>query len=550
MATGIGQHLRFVRTGPAAQIGSQRAELGLGLALVAVYLPHLIAYASNMMRREYYQFLPLAWLGAVVLVWSRRDEWKLQDGRGGFTGWIAVGGALLTLIGAGILASSWLAVVSILPMVFGLAWCMGGWGTARVTIPALMMFATTIRPPGTIDLAVVSHLRTLAVGVSSRLLDALGIIHVPLSNVLRVPGGDLLVDEACSGVNSLVSIVAVVLFLGLLKRRRPAHLGLLLIWSIGIVILANVGRVTIVTIAFARYKVDLLHGWRHDALGIALYGVSLGLVASLDQLILLFEPLFRRRHQSGSTTSTSGAQGTDLPATTTRPRQWTALALPLVAIALILPVQWARGIHPLEPRAGEDSHFIQRCQGILNEQTLPAQLAGWHRVSYKTEERQRDNSFGQFSSQWEYRLGDRTAVVSIDYPFVGWHELLICYSAINWATVQRSTQLDPMNAGLDSAMPYVSALLENGTGEYATLSFSLIADDDRWVDPPAGPGLGLTGRQRPGEIPALRPEAQVQLFSAGYRPSSAEDRRLQNLLFRAAALELKRRLALAEATKS
>lgn len=528
----------------------------LGVALALVYLPHLIAYSTNLMQREHYQFFPLAWLGSVTLVWIRRDD--LND-RGDVAvpaaGWAGVGLASLMLAAAGILNSSWLAMVSVLPMALGMAWLVGNWSAIRVIGPALLLFATTIRLPGLLDAVLIRELRALAVGISSRVLDAIGIIHVPSGNILRVPGGDLLVDEACSGVNSLVSIVAVVLFLGLLLRRRPIPLAVLLAWSAGIVVLANVARVSIVTIAFARWQIDLLHGWKHEALGVALYAVSLGLVMSLDQFVLLLKSIIPRRSPrypqdptdrrvpGRSQSSSSDVDSSHLRAAGPRPRHLAICATALAAIALISPIRWAFGARVSETDMTEVAHLVKRAKGVLSEQSMPAELAGWRRISFKTEERKSDDAFGQYSACWQYRLGSRTALVSVDYPFWGgWHELTVCYGSIDWTLQQRLVQRGAIDAGTEPSAAYVAATMSHRNGEHASLRFGLVDDQGRWIEPPSGEGLGLTGREMAWGSILTRPCYQFQVLGTGFRPHGDEEQQQYTRLFLAASREFKRQL--------
>ena len=541
MAIGVGQAFETESHAPGLwSLRLPRPWAVLGMVLALAYLPHLIAYSANLMQREHYQFFPLAWLGSIVLVWLRRDDLKHRgDVAAPAAGWAGVVLASLMLAAAGILNSSWLAMISVLPMALGLAWLSGGWPVVRVIGPPLVMFATTIRLPGSLDGVLIRGLRSLAVEISSRVLDAIGIIHVPLGNVLRVRGGDLLVDEACSGVNSLVSIMAVVLFAGLLLRRRLPHLILLLAGSAGIVILANVVRVSIVTIAFDRWGIDLLRGWKHEGLGIALYAVSLGLVASLDQLTLLLGSAMPR--WSVGTTRTPKARASVLRDSGPTPRRLATCAAILAAVAMIYPIRWAHDALASESDVTKVDHLVGRAREILSESSLPVELAGWRRSGFRTEERSRDSTTGQYSACWEYRLGERTALVSVDYPFLGWHDLTVCYSGLDWTPGQRLVRRGAVEAG--SRTPsYIATSLSNRKGGHASLRFGLVDDRDRWVDPPPLRGLGLASREMPWEVAPHRPAYQFQVFCAGYRPQSDEEQSQLTLLFEATSRELERQL--------
>jgi len=536
-----------------------RPRAFLAAALALAYLPYLVSYSDNLMQREHYQFFPLAWIGAIALLWARRDALRPRgDVAMPAAGWAGFCLGALLLGAAGALDSAWLAMISVLPMAAGMAWLAGGSPMVLGIVPALVMFVTTLRLPGSFDFLLIHELRTLAVGMSSQVLDAIGIIHAPSGNYLRVPGKDLLVDEACSGVNSLVSIAAVVLFLGLHLRRRPLHLALLVIGSGGIVVLANIARVSIVTIAYSRWQVDLLQGWKHTALGIMLYVASLCLAASLDHLLLLLASLRPRRSTRDRSVRASDpgrhlAQEmprTSLPASPSsrgdagpRSRRLLTICAPvLAAIGLIHPIRWAIHVAAGKPDTSEIVHLIERANGTLSEGSMPPELAGWRRVGFKTEQRDRDDSFGQHSACWQYRLGSRTALVSVDYAFRGWHELTRCYELTGWTVGRRQVQPASSGAGSGPSPADVSAWLSHPKGEHAMLRFGIADAQGQWLDPPGQQGfLGLAGLKVSQQPPSEQPTYQLQVFGSGYKPQGDEDQRAYDQLFEAARLELKRR---------
>ena len=73
-----------------------------------------------------------------------------------------------------------------------------------------------------------------------------------------------------------------------------------------------------------------------------------------------------------------------------------------------------------------------KLDGVFKETTLPAQVDAWQRASFECATRKMTSNLGTSSSIWMYQSDDATAVVRIDYPFVGWHHLLGCYEAQGW----------------------------------------------------------------------------------------------------------------------
>ena len=111
----------------------------------------------------------------------------------------------------------------------------------------------------------------------------------------------------------------------------------------------------------------------------------------------------------------------------------------LTVIGLINPVRWACGAP--EVGVADIDRLVDHAHQVLSEESMPTELAGWHRAGFKSEERERDSPFGRYSARWEYRLDRFRGPCSVvHYPFVGWHELITCYESIDWAA--RSRRVD------------------------------------------------------------------------------------------------------------
>ena len=91
-------------------------------------------------------------------------------------------------------------------------------------VPPLVLLAVLVPPPGHQEQIVTLKLQHLAVGVSCRLLDALHVPNAQAGNVIEIPGRRLLIEQACSGINSLMAVLAFTLLYGFYLRRsaRPA----------------------------------------------------------------------------------------------------------------------------------------------------------------------------------------------------------------------------------------------------------------------------------------------------------------------------------------
>ncbi|MEI6073060.1 MAG: archaeosortase/exosortase family protein [Verrucomicrobiae bacterium] len=95
----------------------------------------------------------------------------------------------------------------------------------------------------------------------------------------------LLVEEACSGINSILFITAVAIFYLLWRRRSFWCYLICLPAAIGFVLMGNVVRITLCTWLQFHNGRDLLSGWKRETLGLILAAIYIALVMSLEHLL-------------------------------------------------------------------------------------------------------------------------------------------------------------------------------------------------------------------------------------------------------------------------
>ncbi len=262
------------------------AVLAAVAAALAAHLPLLILHAQQIWMRPHYQFFPLVLLGAAVLAFLRlRDLGPLTPAPAP-RAWPLLGAAWILLAAAELLYSSWLGTTAALAALAALLYALGGARLFRAALPAWLLLWLAVPPPFELDRQLILWLQSLTARWASAALDVVGVYHVMAGNVVEVGGRRLLVEEACSGVNSLFSTLACTLFYVFFVRRPPVRAVLLLAAAVGWVLAANVVRVAAIAFLAARWGIDLSEGWRHETLGAGLFVAVLGLVWSTDRLLL------------------------------------------------------------------------------------------------------------------------------------------------------------------------------------------------------------------------------------------------------------------------
>jgi exosortase len=482
-------------------------------ALVAV-LPFLVRHAAWLWVRPHYGAFPLVLLGSGVLAYVRLREAPgcagLAKGTGASSPWIAgtwLAACWMVLAAAEVLDSTWLACVATMILIPALAYTLGGRELLRRLLPAWAMLWFLVPPPMDLDRLLILKLQALTTGWSSAVLDAFGVDHLVAGNVIEIDGRKLMVEQACSGINSLFSLLACTLFLVLLTRRGWVRGGLLLVAAVGWVLVANVARVVIVAILETRMGVTAATGWRHEALGIFLFALAVGLLLSTDRFLTF---LTRTGTKPATPTETpteqpaSGLTDTESIARTRNGRCARWVVAPAVAAFLLLVcLHWA--LYESAPDVGGPPAAL-----APNADLLQAKVGAWERRDFSPQERDANNFFGEHSLVWTYKRPEVAALISLDYPFPQWHDLTWCYRGTGWQIDRQDVHYPPEVPG-----GYVEVKMSKPGFRHGYLLF---CDFDR---------LGQPFRAREGGVqePLFRHEATLTRLRdrlAG-RPAPAGD---------------------------
>jgi len=122
--------------------------------------------------------------------------------------------------------------------------------------------------------------------------------HVPVQlsgNIIRIPGRELFVTEACSGLRSLTALLSLGVLLGGVALRHPISRLILVAVAIPIAIIINGVRVFLTGFLIFFVSPSFGDGFMHATEGWLLFVVSFATLAFTTWCLLLIEPRLSRR---------------------------------------------------------------------------------------------------------------------------------------------------------------------------------------------------------------------------------------------------------------
>jgi EpsI family protein len=268
---------------PIPRAAWQRFALLAGV--LALYVPTFFDLARGAWGEDEYAHGPLILAVSVALAWRERARLRELAGSGD-AAWgsvLVVVGLLFWLLGR-TQALMPIEAGSLVPLAAGavlLAW--GREGLRRLAFP-LLFLAFYVPLPGFLLEFATAPLKEMVSAAVAWLLGVAGYAVERSGVVLAVEGREMLVADACSGLNSIVSLFALALLYAYLRQASRARTALLVAAIVPIAVAANILRVLALVLVTVHYGPVAAEGVLHDVLGLSVFVVALLLLIALDRL--------------------------------------------------------------------------------------------------------------------------------------------------------------------------------------------------------------------------------------------------------------------------
>lgn len=465
----------------------------LWLLVAAGFAPSVWAQCENLLLNPRYQFFPIIWGCAAVLLYRSVQPLAtppVRRQRLASRGALYFGVLLLAVSIAAV--SPWLAQIAAILTLLG--WVLRYFKPERPMIAAWSLLWLTVPLPFGLDESLARALQSLTTDHASAVLDFYGFHHLRMGFTIELADRELFVSQACSGANSLFAILALIALLGA-WHHRPFPVTLISMCAAPLWVgILNIARIVLIVVCLENLNVDLSEGWPHDALALALLPAALCLIAAFNRFLLIL---------IGPISTPKWCSAVDLPLTVGWNRFWgwpheqelgvtkaeeqTAVLPPAVSPTpppLLVGCVTATviglvglSVAPLDANADRaipaiDFEYLQQ----LDAHTLPDQVDRWEQLEFESLERSPTDVLGHFSRTWTYGAGSDRFQVLVDFPFVGWHELSSCYRGAGW-TIHDRQVIEHADGR------YVRLQIERPGSQWALVCFSVDNSSGSTVDP-------------------------------------------------------------------
>jgi exosortase len=257
----------------------------LTILILAIYAPVIKDLVMQWWSDANYGhgfFVPLF---SFFVLLRERERWTRVDIKPNNFGFLVMLAAVSFLLFGSLGAELFTSRVSLLVLIAGMILFLAGWGMFRAVSFPLGYLIWMIPIPAIIYNQITFPLQLIASQLASSLLE---VFHVPVlrdGNILVLGNYSLEVVEACSGIRSLMTLMALAVAYGCLVSSRPWVRYLLAAVMLPIAIFTNAFRIVLAGGLAHRFGPVAAEGFLHEFSGWAIFVIALILMIGIHRIL-------------------------------------------------------------------------------------------------------------------------------------------------------------------------------------------------------------------------------------------------------------------------
>ncbi len=225
---------------------------------------------------------------AGYMIWLKKDELAQIRPEPSNLGLVVLAFGMLCFLAGSLGSELFVMRSSMIITLFGISLYFFGFKiTAAVAVPLLYLIIM-IPLPAIIWNKIAFPLQLFAATLSSSVVSTMGIPVFREGNILHLANTSLEVVDACSGLRSLTSLIALTGAFAYIAPLSPTKKWILFLSAIPIAVAVNIVRLTLTALMATYMGPEAAHGFLHDMSGIIVFAVALLLV----YLVFLIESRF------------------------------------------------------------------------------------------------------------------------------------------------------------------------------------------------------------------------------------------------------------------
>lgn len=222
---------------------------------------------------------------SAYFLYERRGQLRSSAVRPNNLGLLVVVGSLLLLI-AGYVGTEYFSMrSSLIFLIAGIVLYWFGWEILKILALPIGYLLFMVPLPYIVYDAIAFPLKLFVAQYSVKALKAMSIIVLREGNIIMFPQVVLEVADACSGLRSLMSLLALSVAYAFLSQKVPWKRGVLIAAAVPIAIVTNGFRVIATGVLAQYWGARAAEGFFHEFAGLVVFGLAIVLLISTGALL-------------------------------------------------------------------------------------------------------------------------------------------------------------------------------------------------------------------------------------------------------------------------
>ncbi|BDS07662.1 hypothetical protein NT6N_27020 [Oceaniferula spumae] len=457
------------------------------IATLCMYLPMLIDYFGVLQWKIYYRFYPLVIFAVGIILYQR---WKQAPPAERFSPrwpmwFLGVGAIPVTLI-ALLYFIPWLSALAFLMLLGAGFLYLASCRKIENLMGIFLLLFLLLRPPYQLIVRMMVWMENLSAQWASAILDYRNVTHSLQGNILALPQHDFPIDTICSGLVSVLSMVATAAVICVIKNRKLMTCLMTFVLAVVSTWLLNVCRILMAVSIFRKHEIDVLSGGYLVGFVIVSAVFSLLLVLSADALSAFLlsgidrdaNDLSGARRPRGMLAKLWNAVSNfslfsllgrfSVASKPSRPGRGVIITLIIVLVGL----SGMEAVIYFYRMKTDRRQFMYGEDDLskISRQTIKFDRPGWEVISAYDEKREFASIWGALSNTWRLKYNGINVIMSLDYPFDNWHDVKSCYNNIGWTINAEKTLRDGAFSNWGASETYLT--VPNGDAGFVICSHS------------------------------------------------------------------------------
>lgn len=268
-----------------ALAGHRVALIAISVLTVVLYGRVFAGLISDCWSDPDYRHAFLVPVFVAYVLWRERDRYSTIPFAPTTWGAGVILFAIALLVAGTLAADAFISRISFCVLVAGMALYLCGTSALRAFAFPLAYLAFMIPLPLLLYNQLTFPLQLLASRMAAALIELTGVPVFRQGNILSVPHYSAEVAVACSGIRSLLSLVAFSIAYGYIAESRPSVRLALVVLTIPLAVLANAARITVTALIGYKFGVSWAEGFVHLFSGWLVFLLALALLVPLRALL-------------------------------------------------------------------------------------------------------------------------------------------------------------------------------------------------------------------------------------------------------------------------